>query len=395
MLHNALHIQSNNYNASTNTPALATTTGYNDNIFQVTTQGIQSINGVSSFCGVGDEVIVSNAVSQFYVVLPVQYNAATGAVGVLAVTIAQLQQIGRIITISVAGTQTINGVSTAMVVGQAWEYNGVSWLNIANPSWQPALGYTPVQQGGGTGQQANKLYMGWGTNSRIKVQVDTTDQGNLVTDSYLNNGTLPASFKGALSLVGSGSMYVAGAGDVNGYGFVATTPNGVYAPNGNSQLGALTMQQRSVANLGISYPNIPNATSYTMGFGWDGSHVRGIVDNNPTATFVLANFKGNPIVSSNAQNASNTTISPSVSFTAPNPGVLLAIGNTNYGSLAPDNNSSILYINGVSLANDNTNMTRALVATTTCGAGAVSASLTAASTSAFTAYITLVFIPYL
>lgn len=133
MLHNTLHIQSNNYNASTNTPALATTTGYNDNIFQVTTQGIQAINGVSSFCGVGDEVIVSNAVSQFYVVLPVQYNAATSAVGALAVTITQLQQIGRIITISVAGTQTINGVSTAMVVGQAWEYNGDEWLNISNP----------------------------------------------------------------------------------------------------------------------------------------------------------------------------------------------------------------------------------------------------------------------
>ena len=133
MLHNTLHIQSNNYNASTNTPALTTTTGYNDNIFQVTTQGIQTINGVSSFCGVGDQIIVSNAVSQFYVVLPVQYNAATGAVGALAVTITQLQQVGRIITISVAGTQTINGVSVAMVVGQAWEYNGSSWLNITNP----------------------------------------------------------------------------------------------------------------------------------------------------------------------------------------------------------------------------------------------------------------------
>ena len=133
MLHNTLHIQSNNYNASTNTPALATATGYNDNIFQVTTQGIQTINGVSSFCGVGDQIIVSNAVSQFYVVLPVQYNAATGAVGALAVTITQLQQVGRIITISVAGTQTINGVSVAMVVGQAWEYNGSSWLNITNP----------------------------------------------------------------------------------------------------------------------------------------------------------------------------------------------------------------------------------------------------------------------
>ncbi len=452
MLHNTLHIQSNNYNASTNTPALTTTTGYNDNIFQVTTQGIQTINGVSSFCGVGDQIIVSNAVSQFYVVLPVQYNAATGAVGALAVTITQLQQVGRIITISVAGTQTINGVSVAMVVGQAWEYNGSSWLNITNPfatqaqvnagvvnnlplapstfaassqlaalaplaspaftgiptaptaalgtnttqvastafvlanantsdsyatqaqvnagvvsnlaiapstfaassqlaalaplaspaftgiptaptaalgtnttqvastafvlanantsdsyatqaqvnagvvsnlaiapstfaastqlaakaplvspaltgtptaptaalgdnttqlattafvknqGFQPNLGFTPVQQGGGTGQQANKLYMGWGTNSRIKVQVDTTDQGNLVTDSYLNNGTLPASFttlaaSGTLNVL-NGSFISSAAGEfrINTLDFSANlaafTASGVYFQNG-------------------------------------------------------------------------------------------------------------------------------------------------------------------
>lgn len=162
---------------------------------------------------------------------------------------------------------------------------------LLSASWQPKLGYTPVQQGGGTGQLTNKLYIGWGTNSRIKVQVDSTDQGNLVTDTYLNNGTLPASFKTALSLVGSGSMYVTGTGDISGFGFVAATPAGIYAPNGNSHLGALTMQKQSVANLGISYPNIPGcANSYAMKFGWDGSHVRGVVDNNPNATFILANL---------------------------------------------------------------------------------------------------------
>lgn len=267
---------------------------------------------------------------------------------------------------------------------------------VKNQGFQPNLGFTPVQQGGGTGQQANKLYMGWGTNSRIKVQVDTTDQGNLVTDSYLNNGTLPASFTGALSLVGSGSMYVAGTGDVSGYGFVASTPNGVYAPNGNSQLGALTMQQRSVANLGISYPNIPGATSYTMGFGWDGSHVRCMVDNNTGVVPVLANFGGNPIQASNYQAAYDTTINVGVSFTAPCRGILLAIGNTNYGSLAPSANTSTLFINGTAFVAQVSIMTRALVATTTCEAGPVSANNVASATGIyFTAYVTLVFIPYL
>ncbi|WP_343611109.1 tail fiber domain-containing protein [Novosphingobium sp.] len=44
------------------------------------------------------------------------------------------------------------------------------------------LGYTPVRQGGGTGQLANTVFIGWGNNGRLKAQVDSTDMGNLVTD---------------------------------------------------------------------------------------------------------------------------------------------------------------------------------------------------------------------
>ena len=38
------------------------------------------------------------------------------------------------------------------------------------------LGYTPVQQGGGTSQLANKLYMGW-DGSGLRLQIDSTDFG--------------------------------------------------------------------------------------------------------------------------------------------------------------------------------------------------------------------------
>lgn len=199
MLHNTLHIQSNNYNASTNTPALATATGYNDNIFQVTTQGIQTINGVSSFCGVGDEIVVSNGVSKFFTVTPVQYNAATGAVGALAVTIAQLQQIGRIITISVAGTQTINGVSTAMIVGQAWEYNGASWLNIvADLSPYAQLAANQTFTGNNTFAGATKVPTIAGTTdsstsaaSTAFVQAIAALKAPLISPAFTNTPTAP------------------------------------------------------------------------------------------------------------------------------------------------------------------------------------------------------------
>lgn len=46
---------------------------------------------------------------------------------------------------------------------------------------------TKVTQGGGVGQLDNVIKMGWGTNSRVKVTVDTTDMGNIVFDGQLTS----------------------------------------------------------------------------------------------------------------------------------------------------------------------------------------------------------------
>lgn len=49
-------------------------------------------------------------------------------------------------------------------------------------SKQPNLGFTPIQQGGGTGQGNNKVYIGWATDaSGLKAQADSTNLGNIVT----------------------------------------------------------------------------------------------------------------------------------------------------------------------------------------------------------------------
>lgn len=45
---------------------------------------------------------------------------------------------------------------------------------------QAALGFTPVQQGGGSGQDNSKIYIGHGTNG-LKAQIGTTDLGYIVT----------------------------------------------------------------------------------------------------------------------------------------------------------------------------------------------------------------------
>lgn len=56
--------------------------------------------------------------------------------------------------------------------------------------YKPALSFTPVQQGGGTGQGSNKVYIGWATDaSGLKAQADSTDLGNIVTTA---GGTIKA-----------------------------------------------------------------------------------------------------------------------------------------------------------------------------------------------------------
>ena len=51
--------------------------------------------------------------------------------------------------------------------------------DLAN-SKQPNLGFTPVQQGGGAGQEGQKIYIGWSP-SGLKAQADELDLGNIVT----------------------------------------------------------------------------------------------------------------------------------------------------------------------------------------------------------------------
>ena len=53
--------------------------------------------------------------------------------------------------------------------------------DLAN-SKQPNLGFTPVQQGGGAGQEGQKIYIGWSP-SGLKAQADALNLGNIVTTS--------------------------------------------------------------------------------------------------------------------------------------------------------------------------------------------------------------------
>lgn len=81
--------------------------------------------------------------------------------------------------------------------------------------YKPALSFTPVQQGGGTGQGTNKVYIGWATDaSGLKAQADNTNLGNIVTTA---GGTIKAPQAAladrALSANTSEALFVTGWGN--------------------------------------------------------------------------------------------------------------------------------------------------------------------------------------
>ena len=97
----------------------------------------------------------------------------------------------------------------------------VTGLQTALDSKQATLGFTPVQQGGGTGQGTNKVYIGWASDaSGLMAQVDATNFGiswpinitkNAATATKLANArniALSGDVTGSVSFDGSGNVTI-------------------------------------------------------------------------------------------------------------------------------------------------------------------------------------------
>lgn len=93
----------------------------------------------------------------------------------------QVDQLANLLVASIAS-------AISDVTGQLAKvaYSG-SYNDLTNqPAIQPPLGFTPVQQGGGISQGANKIYVGWRADqSGVSVTVDQSDEGNIVFEHEL------------------------------------------------------------------------------------------------------------------------------------------------------------------------------------------------------------------
>ena len=110
-------------------------------------------------------------------------------------------------------------------------------LTVAN-SKQPNLGFTPVQQGGGSGQDNSKIYIGHGTNG-LKAQIGTTDLGYIVTTAAGTTKAANSASADRAQVAGSAeTLFVTGWGNTK-WGSTPYGQSPLYVwclPNGGSDM---------------------------------------------------------------------------------------------------------------------------------------------------------------
>ncbi|NCE85284.1 hypothetical protein [Pseudomonas sp. Q1] len=135
--------------------------------------------------------------------------------------------------------------------------NFVTNVNNGLASKQPALGYTPVQQGTGVGQLGNLVKLGWSPASKLKATVDSTDLGNVALENWVGANYAPLY---SPNMSGVPTAPTAGAGTNNAQ--VATT----------AFVAALGAQKADLAGFARSmgangFQKLPYGTIIQWGYG--------------------------------------------------------------------------------------------------------------------------------
>lgn len=85
------------------------------------------------------------------------------------------------------GSIVTSGGATIASDGNIWSPCWGDWLSNTLNNKQSNLGFTPIQQGGGANQGTNKVYIGWGWDGKLHLQVDATDLGAFALEKDMAN----------------------------------------------------------------------------------------------------------------------------------------------------------------------------------------------------------------
>lgn len=133
--------------------------------------------------------------------------------------------------------------------------------DLAN-SKQPNLGFTPVQQGGGTGQEGQKIYIGWSP-SGLKAQADTLDLGNIVTTSA--GCTKAPSAANADYATSAGTLYINGWAATWHWNGQEGQPEWLW---GGNEATHDSMYVYNPANFSVNYANSAGSAPASGGTAW-------------------------------------------------------------------------------------------------------------------------------
>lgn len=186
----AMHYVSD-WDAATNTPVIpAATTENKGSYYLVAVSGSTAVDGVIKWAA-GDW-IVSNGAKWVRIANSEVFDASAIQSGIFDQLRIPEIPIGR-----VTGLHDVLNASLPMTQ--------ITGLPEALSAKEPSLGFAPVQQGGGANQLTNKVKIGWGTDSRLRVSVDATDLGYFWTSSNLN----PSSYFPVAGGAFTGMVYTA------------------------------------------------------------------------------------------------------------------------------------------------------------------------------------------
>lgn len=219
--------------------------------------------------------------------IPTQTSQLTNNNGFITAAGAPVQSVA-----GLTGSITSSGLKTALA------YTSAEII--------AALGFTPIQQGGGTGQGANKIYIGWGSGAyanKLALQVDSTDFGVTWPINVSGNAATATTASSANSVAWSN---VSGrpttvSSFTNDSGYI--TSGGAPVQSVAGQTGAISAANLKSA-LGITIADVASlSTSLAAKAGTDGSGASGTWGINISGSSASAGYA----TSAGTANALNTT----------------------------------------------------------------------------------------
>lgn len=190
--------------------------------------------------------------------------APTATAGTSTTQLANTAFVGTAVSNAVTAYDTALTVSTAQIENAA-----VTEAKLASGVAAANLGFNPVQQGGGSGQLSNKVYIGW-SGSQLKAQVDSTDIGPFAMQSNFTGGNQSLGGNGYQKLPG-GLIMQWGYSNDTASTMTITLP--IAFPNAFLNV-QLTITSASVSSAGASISNTSqfiftrDAGNPTSGFYW-------------------------------------------------------------------------------------------------------------------------------